>query len=215
MGRRRVTAVPRPFRGASGRIACACRRRGEDGRSGWLPRTCRRGSLAGQRRADPACGAGIRGGGVPGGDFDSASEHFCHACYAATGGNPLLLHSLVAALAAEGIEPTDEAAGRVTRYGAETSPASSPDGWPCFRPGRTPSFARSPFSVEAVRSDTWRTWPRSTSNAQPASPTRCVPGPSWRRRWNSTSPTRSSVSPPSRRWGRTSGRSLTRGRRSC
>ena len=52
-------------------------------------------------------------------DLDTATDRFCCACHAATGGNPLLLHSLVAALIAAGTEPNDETAGRVTHFGAE------------------------------------------------------------------------------------------------
>jgi DNA-binding CsgD family transcriptional regulator len=54
------------------------------------------------------------------GHLDSATDGFCRACHTATGGNPLLLHSLVAALVAEGIDPNDETAARVTRYGTES-----------------------------------------------------------------------------------------------
>lgn len=54
------------------------------------------------------------------GDLDSASDGFCRACHAATGGNPLLLHSLVAALVEDRVQPDDEAAARVIRYGAES-----------------------------------------------------------------------------------------------
>ena len=53
-------------------------------------------------------------------ELGSATERFCRACHTATGGNPLLLHSLVAAVIADGIEPNDDAAARVTRYGAES-----------------------------------------------------------------------------------------------
>ena len=53
-------------------------------------------------------------------DFDTATDRFCLACHTATGGNPLLLHSLVAALVAEGTVPNDNAAARVTHFGAET-----------------------------------------------------------------------------------------------
>ncbi|HXF71288.1 MAG TPA: AAA family ATPase, partial [Actinomycetota bacterium] len=48
-----------------------------------------------------------------------ASDRFCLACHAATDGNPLLLRALAASLAAEGLEPTDEAAARVASFGAE------------------------------------------------------------------------------------------------
>jgi tetratricopeptide (TPR) repeat protein len=51
--------------------------------------------------------------------LDTATDRFCGACHAATGGNPLLLHSLVAALIAASTEPNDETAGRVTHFGAE------------------------------------------------------------------------------------------------
>ena len=48
-----------------------------------------------------------------------ASERFCDACHEATGGNPLLVLTLIASLAAEGLEPTDEAAGRVGSFGLD------------------------------------------------------------------------------------------------
>ena len=54
------------------------------------------------------------------GDLESATDLYCRACHDATGGNPLLLQSLAAAVAAEGIEPNDEAAARVTSYGAQS-----------------------------------------------------------------------------------------------
>lgn len=47
------------------------------------------------------------------------SERFCGACHEATGGNPLLVRTLVTSLAAEGVEPTDEAAGRVDSFGLD------------------------------------------------------------------------------------------------
>ena len=50
----------------------------------------------------------------------SASDRFCLACYEATGGNPLLLGTLAAAVAAEGGEPDDATAARVAELGAET-----------------------------------------------------------------------------------------------
>lgn len=49
----------------------------------------------------------------------AASDRFCLACHAATGGNPLLLSALVASIAAEGHAPTDEAAAGVAAFGAE------------------------------------------------------------------------------------------------
>ena len=49
----------------------------------------------------------------------SASDRFCVACHEATGGNPLFLGTLAAALAAEG-EPDDATAARVAELGAET-----------------------------------------------------------------------------------------------
>lgn len=48
-----------------------------------------------------------------------ATDRFCRACHAATGGNPLLLRTLAASVAAEGCAPTDDAAARVTSFGAE------------------------------------------------------------------------------------------------
>jgi len=42
---------------------------------------------------------------------------FTAACHTATGGNPFLVHELAAAIAAEGVMPTDQAASRVQRVG--------------------------------------------------------------------------------------------------
>ena len=53
-------------------------------------------------------------------ELETATNRFCRACHNATGGNPLLLHSLVAALVAEDTEPSDEAAAHVTHFGAES-----------------------------------------------------------------------------------------------
>jgi DNA-binding NarL/FixJ family response regulator len=47
-----------------------------------------------------------------------AEPGFCAACYAATGGNPLLLSELVRAVVSEGVAPTEAEAGRVTEIGA-------------------------------------------------------------------------------------------------
>ena len=52
-------------------------------------------------------------------DLESATDRFCCACHTATGGNPLLLHSLIATLIAVGTEPNDETAGQVTHFGTE------------------------------------------------------------------------------------------------
>ena len=46
-----------------------------------------------------------------------ASDRFCQAVHAATGGNPLLLRTLLTSVAAEGREPTDEEAERVGALG--------------------------------------------------------------------------------------------------
>jgi DNA-binding CsgD family transcriptional regulator len=50
---------------------------------------------------------------------EAASDRFCLACRAATGGNPLLLRALVASIAAEDRKPTDEAAAAVASFGAD------------------------------------------------------------------------------------------------
>jgi DNA-binding CsgD family transcriptional regulator/tetratricopeptide (TPR) repeat protein len=50
---------------------------------------------------------------------EAASDRFCLACHAATGGTPLLLRALVASIATDGREPTDEAATGVASFGAE------------------------------------------------------------------------------------------------
>ncbi|HEX8085045.1 MAG TPA: AAA family ATPase [Solirubrobacteraceae bacterium] len=47
----------------------------------------------------------------------AAGDAFCAACHATTGGNPLLLHQLLAALESEGVEPRDEHAVRVEEIG--------------------------------------------------------------------------------------------------
>ena len=46
-----------------------------------------------------------------------AAEEFCHACHAATGGNPLYLRELLRALDAAGIVPSAAAAGQVQTVG--------------------------------------------------------------------------------------------------
>jgi DNA-binding CsgD family transcriptional regulator len=46
---------------------------------------------------------------------EDASSELCEACYAATGGNPLLVHELAAALAADDVPRGVEAAARVRR----------------------------------------------------------------------------------------------------
>ena len=75
-------------------------------------------------------------------DLNSATDRFCRACHAATGGNPLLLHSLVAALVAEGIDTERRDRGPGNPLSAPRAfPASSRDGWPCSRKGRT-AFVR-------------------------------------------------------------------------
>lgn len=49
----------------------------------------------------------------------AATERFCRACHAATGGNPLLLRSLIAAFAEAGREPDDAAAADVASLAAD------------------------------------------------------------------------------------------------
>src|SRR5215218_2157059 len=53
-------------------------------------------------------------------ELGTATDRFCRACHAATGGNPLLLGALVASFIADGVEASDEAAARVTEFGAES-----------------------------------------------------------------------------------------------
>jgi len=48
----------------------------------------------------------------------NATDGFCRACHTATGGNPLLLRALVASFMTGGGQPGDEAAARVTEFGA-------------------------------------------------------------------------------------------------
>jgi DNA-binding CsgD family transcriptional regulator len=49
----------------------------------------------------------------------SATTGFCRACHETTGGNPFLLHSLLASLGSEGIEPTDASATRLATFGPD------------------------------------------------------------------------------------------------
>src|SRR2546422_468827 len=48
-----------------------------------------------------------------------ADAEFCAACFAATGGNPLLVHELVGALESEGVSPTAEQAAQVREIGPQ------------------------------------------------------------------------------------------------
>ena len=50
----------------------------------------------------------------------TATDSFCRACHAATGGNPLLLQALVGSFIADGGEPGDEAAASVAEFGASS-----------------------------------------------------------------------------------------------
>ena len=50
----------------------------------------------------------------------TASDRFCFSCHEATGGNPLFLGTLAAAVAAEGGQPDEATAARVAELGAET-----------------------------------------------------------------------------------------------
>ncbi len=50
----------------------------------------------------------------------TATDGFCRACHQATGGNPLLLQSLIAGFVADGGDPGDTAAAGVQKYGAES-----------------------------------------------------------------------------------------------
>ena len=47
-----------------------------------------------------------------------ATGRFCRACHTATGGNPLFLRALIASVVTDGGEPSDDAATRVTEFGA-------------------------------------------------------------------------------------------------
>jgi DNA-binding CsgD family transcriptional regulator len=49
-----------------------------------------------------------------------AEKDFARACADATKGNPFLLHGLLAALKAEGVEPTQAAAGRIEEFAPES-----------------------------------------------------------------------------------------------
>src|SRR6266536_3487591 len=48
-----------------------------------------------------------------------ADSEFCAACFAATGGNPLLVHELIGALESEGVSPTAERAALVREIGPQ------------------------------------------------------------------------------------------------
>jgi DNA-binding CsgD family transcriptional regulator len=50
---------------------------------------------------------------------EQATGRFCAACHAATGGNPLLVRTLVTALKADEVSPTDEAADQVDTFGLD------------------------------------------------------------------------------------------------
>jgi DNA-binding CsgD family transcriptional regulator len=52
---------------------------------------------------------------------DEATDGFCLACHAATGGNPLLLVTLLAAAAEDGRSPDDEQADQVAELAAEST----------------------------------------------------------------------------------------------
>jgi DNA-binding CsgD family transcriptional regulator len=52
---------------------------------------------------------------------DEATDDFCRACHTATGGNPLLLVTLLAATAEDGRSPDDEHAGHVAELAAEST----------------------------------------------------------------------------------------------
>jgi DNA-binding NarL/FixJ family response regulator len=49
----------------------------------------------------------------------TAGPSFAHACHAVTAGNPFLLTALLAQLVADGIEPTDDVARRLSAFGPE------------------------------------------------------------------------------------------------
>jgi DNA-binding NarL/FixJ family response regulator len=48
-----------------------------------------------------------------------ADESFAHACHAVTGGNPFLLTALVGQLVADGIEPSEDVARRLSAFGPD------------------------------------------------------------------------------------------------
>jgi DNA-binding CsgD family transcriptional regulator len=52
------------------------------------------------------------------GELGTATDRFCRACHVATGGNPLLLRTLLASFMTQGAEPSDEAAAGITEFGA-------------------------------------------------------------------------------------------------
>ncbi len=77
-----------------------------------------------------------------------AEDAFCSACQEETGGNPLLLHELVQAIAAEGLAPTDVNMPRLRELGARA-------GWRAvsIRLSRLPPDARRLAEAVAVLGD--------------------------------------------------------------
>jgi DNA-binding CsgD family transcriptional regulator/tetratricopeptide (TPR) repeat protein len=78
----------------------------------------------------------------------AASDSFCRACHAATGGNPLLVTELASALAAEGVTGRAEDVSRVAEIGPEAVAAAVR-----LRLARLPAQARSLAAAASVLGD--------------------------------------------------------------
>ena len=124
-----------------------------------------------------------------------ATGRFCRACHAATGGNPLFLRALIASFVADGGEPGDDAAGRVTQFGVRSVARLLAKRLAFLPREPTPSLARSAFSARAVHSGSWRPLPTFRSSRRRSSRTACGRPGFWRRRLGSCSPTPFSARP--------------------
>ena len=78
----------------------------------------------------------------------AATEEFCRACHAATGGNPLLVAELASALAAEGVTGRSEDVGKVAEVGPEAVGRAVR-----LRLARLPDKARSLAAAASVLGD--------------------------------------------------------------
>jgi predicted ATPase len=86
----------------------------------------------------------------------AATDGFCRACHAATGGNPLLVAELASALAAEGITGQAEDVAKVAEIGPEAVARAVGCGWRgCLR--RRDRWLRRPACWVTARG--WRTRP--------------------------------------------------------
>ncbi len=76
---------------------------------------------------------------------EDAEEEFCAACHTATGGNPFFLRELIAAVSADGVRPTAEAAAQIQSLAPEGVARSV-----AVRLGRMPRAARALARAVAV-----------------------------------------------------------------